>query len=426
MQDPVLERELLYKPITESSAEKIQQLQKNLVLFSFVNLFIVACLGVVLRSFPFVDSFPFQYKNLLHGHSHFAFGGWVMPILMALILKYFPAIALLVKYKHWRNIAALFLVSAYGMLLSFPVQGYKAVSITFSTLSIFASFYMVIVMWKLLSNYAQAPSAKFLKAGLFYLTISAIGPFATAPIIAMGEAGTPIYYNAIYYYLHFQYNGWFTFAILAVIYKMLESKRIKTNGSLVFTLFNLAVIPTFFLSVLWNQPGIIFNIIGATAAILQVFALFYLLKDIKFLNWKWRGVETVFLLAVSAFILKIVLQLISAIPSVAVLAYQQRNITIAYLHLVLLGFVSLFAFAAIYKKQVVPSNYFKTGILLFLFSFLTTQTLLIGFAGSNLYGFTIPHYSLQLLIYSCMFPVSILILLNAFSKSLNGSRLHFS
>jgi hypothetical protein len=426
MQDPVLERKLLYKPITESSAEKIQRLQKNLVLFSFVNLFIVACLGVVLRSFHFVDSFPFQYKNLLHGHSHFAFGGWVMPILLALVLKFFPAIALLVNYKHWRNIAALLWVSAYGMLLSFPVQGYKAVSITFSTLSIFASFYMVIVMWKLLSNYAQAPSAKFLKAGLFYLTISAIGPFATAPIIAMGEAGTPIYYNAIYYYLHFQYNGWFTFAILAVIYKMLESKRIKTNGSLVFTLFNLAVIPTFFLSVLWNQPGIIFNIIGATAAILQVFALFYLLKDIKFLNWKWRGVETVFLLAVSAFILKIVLQLISAIPSVAVLAYQQRNITIAYLHLVLLGFVSLFAFAAIYKKQVVPSNYFKTGILLFLFSFLTTQTLLIGFAGSNLYGFTIPHYSLQLLIYSCMFPVSILILLNAFSKSLNGSRLHFS
>jgi hypothetical protein len=426
MQDLVLERKLLYKPITERYAEKIQRLQKNLVLFSFVNLFIVACLGVVLRSFPFLDSFPFQYKNLLHGHSHFAFGGWVMPVLLALILKFFPAMALLVNYKHWKNIAGLFLLSAYGMLLSFPVQGYKAVSITFSTLSVFASFYMVIVMWKLISNYTQNVSAKFLKAGLFYLTISAIGPFATAPIIAMGEAGTPIYYNAIYYYLHFQYNGWFTFVILALIYKMLESKKIKTNGSFVFTLFNLAVIPTFFLSVLWNQPGIMFNIIGGTAAIVQVVALFYLLKDIKCLNWKWRGIESVFLLAVSAFVIKIILQLISAIPSVAVLAYQQRNITIAYLHLVLLGFVSLFTFAAIGKKQEVYSNSFKTGILLFLFSFLTTQTLLVGFAGSNLYSFIIPHYSLQLLIYSCMFPVSILILLNAYSKSLKGSRFHFS
>ncbi len=309
------------------------------------------------------------------------------------------------------------------MLFSFPVQGYKAVSITFSTLSILASFYLVMVMWKLMSNYTQTASAKFLKAGLFYLAISAIGPLATAPIIAIGDAGTPIYYNAIYYYLHFQYNGWFTFAILAVIYKMLDSTRGKTNGSLVFILFNLSVIPSFILSVLWNQPGIIFNIIGGMAALLQVVALYFLLRDIKSLQWKWSGIESIFLLAISAFVLKIILQLLSAVPSVAVLAYQQRNITIAYLHLVLLGFVSLFSFAAIGKKYIVNYSVFTTGILLFLFSFLTTQALLVGFAGSNLFGFTIPYYSLQLFIYSCMFPISILFLITAISRSLKGIKI---
>jgi hypothetical protein len=416
MQSIVHERELNYRISPLQNIKNLQRLQKNLILFSFVNLFIVACLGVILRSYPFINSIPFQYKNLLHGHSHFAFGGWVMPILLALILKFFPALALLIKYKHWRNIAALFMISAYGMLFSFPVQGYKAVSITFSTLSIFASFYLVIVLWKLLSNYTNSVSAKFLKAGLFYLAISAIGPFATAPIIAMGEAGTPVYYNAIYYYLHFQYNGWFTFTILAIIYKMLERNKVKTNSSLVFILFNLAVIPAFFLSVLWNQPGIIYNIIGGMAALVQVVALVYLVKDIKNFNWKWRGGESIFLLAISAFVLKIVLQLISAIPSVAVLAYQQRNITIAYLHLVLLGFVSLFAFAAIGKRYIVNYSSFTTGIKMFIFSFLTTQCLLIGFAASNIYNFTIPHYSLQLLIFSCMFPIGIGLILKSFFR----------
>jgi hypothetical protein len=426
MQDLLLEKKFFFKTYNAPFPGKILKLQQRLILWSLFNLFIVACLGVVLRSFPFLNSFPLEYKNLLHGHSHFAFGGWVMPVLLALILKYFPAIALLINYKHWRNIAALFIVSAYGMLFSFPFQGYKAVSISFSTLSVFTSFYMVAIIWKALNNYTPSASAKFLKAGLFYLAISAIGPFATAPIIAMGEAGTPLYYNAIYYYLHFQYNGWFTFAILAVVYKILESKGVSLKGSIVFNLFNLAVVPSFFLSVLWNQSAIVYNIIGGAAGLIQVFALIYLLKDIKKLNWKWKGLGSVFLLAIVAFVLKIVLQLISAIPSIAVLAYQQRNITIAYLHLVLLGFISLFVFAAIAKKHIIQSNYFKSGIILFLFSFITTQSMLIGFAGSNLFGFTIPSYSLQLLVYSCMFPVSILLLLKAFYSHLKSSRFGFS
>ncbi len=47
---------------------------------SFLNLLIVSLLGVTLRykiafSFPYLDQ-----KHLLHGHSHFAFAGWVTQI----------------------------------------------------------------------------------------------------------------------------------------------------------------------------------------------------------------------------------------------------------------------------------------------------------------------------------------------------------
>src|SRR5687768_4538604 len=85
--------------------EARELLARRLVQFAFFNLFIVACLGVLLRAMPLVDLVPFEYKNLLHGHSHFAFGGWVMPVLLALLLYYFPDIGERVPYKHWRNIS---------------------------------------------------------------------------------------------------------------------------------------------------------------------------------------------------------------------------------------------------------------------------------------------------------------------------------
>lgn len=130
------------------ATDRSDRLQHWLLMFSFANLFITACLGVLLRAFPFLSSFPLDYKNVLHGHSHFAFGGWVMPVLLALVLKSFPELRNAVAYRHWRNIAMLMLVSAYGMLVSFPFQGYKAISISFSTLSLIAGFYMAIMSWK--------------------------------------------------------------------------------------------------------------------------------------------------------------------------------------------------------------------------------------------------------------------------------------
>ena len=237
----------------EKSEISLQILQRRLLLFSVFDLLLLSVIGVTLRAYPIFPVPLFDYKNLLHAHSHFAFGGWVMPILLAIILKYFPEFTQRISYRHLRNISVSILVSAYGMLLSFPFQGYAPVSIAFSTLSIFAGFYMAFALWKA-AGASNTPSVLFLKTGLVFLVISAAGPFATGPLIAMGKAGTALYYNAVYFYLHFQYNGWFTFAILAVAYKMIEKKGPPVNGKLVYRLFTAACIPAYFLSTLWSQP----------------------------------------------------------------------------------------------------------------------------------------------------------------------------
>src|SRR2546421_2228400 len=250
-------------------AKSVQHLQKLLLRYAVFNLFIVACLGLLLRSFPFLSAFPFQYKNLLHGHSHFAFGGWVMPALLSGILKSFPQIANKVTYKNWRNVTVLLLVSAYGMLLSFPFQGYGTISIIFSTVSIIGGIYMAILIWKATSG-QKTTSMNFLRAGLFYLVFSSIGPFATGPLIAMGRSGSVLYYDVIYFYLHFQYNGWFTFSILSMIYKAIEDQHANHNGKKAFLLFNLSIIPAYLLSTLWSHPPVYIYYVGGLAGMMQV------------------------------------------------------------------------------------------------------------------------------------------------------------
>lgn len=402
----------LHKPgiAEEKAGTAYLTLQKRLLHTCMLNFVLLAFMGLLLRAYP-VFSIPFfSYKNLLHAHSHFAFGGWVVPALLFLLLRFFPVVRTPASYPHWRNSIVLLLFSAYGMLLSFPVQGYGVISIFFSTLSIAAGFYAGIIARRNVRKQVFLTSSSFLLAGFFYFFISAIGPFAMGPLIAIGKAGTAIYYNAIYFYLHFQYNGFFTFIILAVLYKMIEHRKPFNHGEIVFRLLNIACIPAYFLSVLWTQPPPVFYIIGATAAILQLIAIKWLLKDIKGIGWKnnWQG--WLFRLSIIAFIVKSILQLLSAIPLLAALAYQNRNFIIAYLHLALIGFISTFIFAVIMKSlSLQQQKLMHRGLSLFFIAFFTTELLLVLQGGGYLSFFPVLAYLRLLFGFSILFPLGLVV-----------------
>jgi hypothetical protein len=233
---------------------------------------------------------------------------------------------------------------------------------------------------------------------LFYASLSAIGPFATGPLIAMGKSGSPLYFDAIYFYLHFQYNGFFTFMVLGLLYQLMEQRGKPAHGLKTFWLLNSACLPTYALSVLWSEPSVAFNLVGAVGGLLQVAGVVYLLID-------WVAAKTLkksllLTMALSAFVLKNILQLFSALPAVALLAYHSRNFVIAYLHLVLLGFISLFVFSQVIKRNRLG----RYGIAIFLFSFFTTEILLVFSASSSLLGFSIPYYIQLLFGCSVFFP----------------------
>lgn len=181
---------------------------------SLANLAIVALLGTILRtkilfSLPWID-----FKNLLHAHSHFAFGGWITLCLFTLMVYEILPFRLYRKVKYKILLSGIFL-SAAGMLFSFPFQGYGFYAIAFSTLFIFFTYGF---SWIFVKDLLQARPGKAVRmlsiAALIFADLSSVGPFTLAYMMATHHVNLLLYKDSIYTYLHFQYNGFFTLAAL--------------------------------------------------------------------------------------------------------------------------------------------------------------------------------------------------------------------
>ncbi len=327
------------------------------------NLTLIAFIGFVLRykiafSLPFVDQ-----KHLLQAHSHFAFSGWISHVLMALMVSFLAEKGLEKAFKKYHWILVLNLVSAYGMLLCFPFQGYGLYSITFSTLSILTAYLFAVLYWKDLKRYRISETAGlWFKAALFFNALSSLGAFALSFMMANKIIHQNWYLAAIYFFLHFQYNGWFFFACGGLWFAKLRKMNVYfTNEKLIFALFAFACIPTYFLCTLWMKmsTGVYFLIV--LSAILQVIALYYIVHEVKrnlsqLKSNFFKISNNLFALSLVAFSIKIVLQLLSTIPSLNQMAYGFRPIVIGYLHLVLLGFITLFILAYASATHVIQYN----------------------------------------------------------------------
>ena len=114
---------------------------------ALANLLIVALLGCIMR-YKIAFSLPFiNQRNLLNAHSHFAFAGWITQAIMTFIAVYIAEHSPSFSIKKYNCLLFANLLTAYGMLFSFPFEGYATISIIFSTLSIFASYAFAIIVW---------------------------------------------------------------------------------------------------------------------------------------------------------------------------------------------------------------------------------------------------------------------------------------
>lgn len=325
--------------------------------FSLINLCIVAFVGVVMR-YKIGFEFPFlNQKNLQHSHSHFAFAGWVTHTLMVLMIYFLKSKVLELDTKKYKIILIANLVMSYGMLISFVIQGYAFFSITFSTLSILVSYFFAFYYYRDLKKITLAGVAvRWFNASLLFLVLSSIGTFSLAYMMATKTMTEQPYLASIYYYLHFQYNGWFFFVCMGLLYDFLNLNRQKTFFTSAFYIFAFTCIPTYLLSVLWLKLPLWLLIFTAICALLQVYAWLRLLSIIvkgRLYNYKSFSVWLNIILYLVGFSLtvKLLLQLASTIPALSTLTQSFRPIVIAYLHLVLLAVISLFLLYYVYANK---------------------------------------------------------------------------
>lgn len=386
--------------------------------FSVFNFFLVALLGVIMRykilySLPFLDQ-----KHLQEAHSHFAFYGWITNVLYVLIMHYISKVNPLVKLRKYEYLIVINLAASFAMLGTFIYGGYFWASIAASTAALLTSFVFCYFFIRDSMKIQDASKIWFL-AGLFFAVISSAGVFNLAYMMSSKNINQDLYLASEYYFLHFQYNGFFIFSCIGLLlYSMKEagSPISERKNKLLFWLMFLGCFIGVGLSVLWMKlPAAVFTLIviatlGQTAGAVMIYD--FVKKSWTNLVVKWSPMHRFVLLFVGfAFAVKIALQLGSNIPAVNQFAFGFRNVVIAYLHLVLLMCIATFL-----VNEILATNFFiiskplLLGLKLFLLGIFLNEFLLGLMGIFSIKYISIPYANHFLLYISLLIFIALLLI----------------
>ena len=308
----------------------------------------IALLGLILRTVP-VYPLGINFANYLHAHSHVAFLGWIHGAFISFVSYIFLKDKLHTKYFqfiYWFTIA-----NVLGMYFSFPLQGYKFFSILFLSLFLVSTYMFLHYFFKHKQDVDLYPATyKFIKGGLWLQFLSSLSPWSLVFIIKTFGKKSDFYKFDIFYYLHFQYNGWFLFAFVGLTMYLLERRNITicpTKTKQIFQLLLVAVFFGYFYNTLWAKPGVLFNILSIIGGTAEIVALFILLKILQQYHHYLKHMISDFsykiliIVLVSLFV-KAVLQFMGSFQYYADLSYHIRDFIIGYLHIIMLGIFTPF------------------------------------------------------------------------------------
>lgn len=350
----------------------------NLSLFFFL---ISGLYGFLMRWQRIADILSYNYIDVLQAHSHVTFLGWgflaAITLITAAYLSDIEQVNKLLTYSFW-----VMSVSIIGMLLSFPLQGYKFFSIGFLTLFLLASY---VYLYELYINIRKSKeqSIKFIKAGIFYYFLSSLGIWGLS-IITVKIGRGDLYQNVINFYTHFLYNGFFVLSLFGLLFTFIErQKRLISEKSIrvFYYLTTIAVIPAFALSLLWRDVPNYIVLFGFIGAIIQLVSLAYLWRiSVQILRKEILSIYYVRFLFISiivAYMLKIMMQFVSAFPTITKIALQYKPyFVIGYIHLFTLAFMSLFLI--VLYELLLKRTISRWGMILFVLGIISSELILFS------------------------------------------------
>ncbi len=393
--------------------------QKSWILCCFFN-FLIACVFGLLMRFMYLFLLDFlNYSFLLHAHSHVAMLGWVYMIVYVLVVHFF-----IPKEKSQKPIYnRLFWLTEFsviGMMIAFPIQGYALFSIIFSTLHILLSYVFCRLVWKDCVK-DKSPSQRLLLVSILFMILSTFGVWCLGPAVSTLGKQSAFYQIAIQFFLHFQFNGWFILAILALFLKQFNDKIEEVKFKKFYFLMIISTLLTICFPVRWFIENDILSYINVCGVIIQLYAFIYFYKMLKpqIIGFKKTLNETtkmVYGLALCSLFLKIGIQLLTIFPNLAEVSHQIRNFVIGFIHLTTLGIITGFLFGILLQNKMLYTNSktLKIGVKCFILGYVLTEVLLFLQGWFFFFGEgSIPGYFQSILIFSILLVLGLVLMMSS-------------
>lgn len=330
-------------------------------LIVWVNFLLVALVGMVMR-YKIIAPLPWlEQKNLMQAHGHFAFNAWVTLGLLIFITD----IQALKKARSLFGISGFYLLCLI-QFISFLIYGYSIPSLISTVLLQIPLWYMVVrINNELKLNQALSITRTSLRFAFPFLLLAQLALIILHIKMIRLDLQQSEYLGIWYFFLHFSYNGWFLFGIAALFFGSLSIRYPDSNliRKLLIVL-GVCVFPAYLLSLLWLNDSMWIAQISRISSAIQLVAFIWLLRILHrniqsaeinpIALWFWR-------FATLALTLKFLLQFFQNFELFEQIAFSHRSIVIGYLHLVFLGFVTLFLLGfmqwiGIWNKNLITSR----------------------------------------------------------------------
>lgn len=383
--------------------------------WAFLYFIITVLLGLSLRVSYIADVF-FNIRHVTHSHSHIGLLGWIYTILSSLICQYF------LRETDRKPYFILFLCTQFcilGMLFSFPFGGYFLYSIIFSSFFIICTYWFSIFFLKRSKKYNfirfsisksvdvendKPLSLKFVHWGIYFLILSSIGIWLLPVAIVKAGKGSDWYNSALYFFLHFQYNGWFLAVLFGLLVGEIEHKSLLNSKRLKGALYNFVIGTIGSVTLSWvgffNEP--ILYIIGNISGFLLLASIFELYRAYMQLE-KPAFLMQMFLLLC---MLKTIFMFLGSFPWIAEVVLPNREFVISYLHFTFLGVIGFGVLHFLEKNLHIHFPYWS--LSLYTTAFVGSE-ILIAYKGiAILCGLFVPdNYYLLLVVFSSLFFIAV-------------------
>jgi hypothetical protein len=253
-------------------------------------------------------------------------------------------------------------ISSLGMAFSFPFRGYTIVSVSFSSLYIFVFLFFAYVFIKDVLRSQLDRNVKLLGiSAIVSSLVSFIGPLGLVYILISRAGSSNLYRDSIYVFLHFQYNGFFTLSVFALlINQILQAGNTSMSSIQNFSRYLcLSVPPTLFLALLWhnNTWFYTFAILGCVLIVITLIYFFQVMKHARLKElYPGKLSRTLLYFALISFGIKMLLQIGTVIPQLGNAVYGDRPVIIGFLHLVFLGFVTFYILSSMMNGSFYERN----------------------------------------------------------------------